>query len=61
MAEQKRSRIYSLLGKINDEDRNQMVCLLAKAGYAVRIGKERPENRGQTRYFVEYWKEEVDA
>jgi hypothetical protein len=57
MTEQKRYRIYSRLGKINDEDRNSMVCLLAKAGYAVRIGKERPGNKGQTQYFVEYWEE----
>jgi hypothetical protein len=53
-----RQRIYSLLGKINDDDRSQMVCLLAKAGYAVRIGRERPGNKGQMQYYIEYWKED---
>ena len=57
MADQNRQRIHNLLGKVNDEDRNILVGLLAKAGYAVRIGKERPGNKGQTKYFVEYWEE----
>lgn len=56
MEEQDRYRIHNLLGKINDDDRNTLVCLLAKAGYAVRIGKECPP-KGKTQYFVEYWKE----
>jgi hypothetical protein len=46
---------------LNDEDRNTLVCLIAKAGYAVRIGKERPEGKGQTQYFVEFWEEDADA
>lgn len=52
-----RNRINNLLFKLNDEDRNSLVQLLAKAGYAVRIGKERPGGKGQTKYFVEYWEE----
>lgn len=55
-----RNRIKNLLKKLNDEDRNTLCCLLIKAGYAARIGKERPEGKGQTMYFVEYWKEEED-
>ena len=58
MANKERSRIYNLLCKMNDEDRSQLCCLLIKSGYAVRIGKERPGGRGQTKYFVEYWEEE---
>lgn len=61
MAEQQRNRINNLLGKVNDEDRQQMVSLLAKAGYAVRIGKERPGGKGQTKYFVEFWEERDDV
>lgn len=61
MAEQKRHKIRNILQKLNDEDRNTLVCLLAKAGYAVRIGKERPGGKGQTMYFVEYWEEAVDT
>ena len=53
-----RHRIRNLLYKMNDEDRNTLVCLLVKSGYAVRIGKERPGDKGKTQYFVEYWEEE---
>ena len=56
-----RFRIKNLLFKLNDEDRNTLVCLIAKAGYSVRIGKERTEGRGQTQYFVEFWEEADDV
>lgn len=59
--QQKRQRIYSLMRKINDDDRNSLCCLLVKAGYAVRIGKERPGGKGQTKYYVEYWVEGDDV
>lgn len=47
--------------KLNDEDRSQLVVLLTKAGYATRIGKERPGGKGQTQYFVEFWEEDDDV
>ncbi len=52
-----RHRIRNLLQKLNDDDRNTLVCLIAKAGYAVRIGKERPGGKGQNMYYVEFWEE----
>ena len=55
-----RQRIKNLLFKLNDEDRNTLVCLIAKAGYSVRIGKERPGGKGQTQYYVEFWEEADD-
>lgn len=58
---QERHRIKNLLYKLNDEDRNTLVCLIAKAGYAVKIGKERPGSKGQTQYFVEFWEEADDV
>lgn len=61
MGEQQRYRIKNLLQKLNDEDRNTLCCLLIKAGYAVRIGKERPGGKGQTMHFVEFWEEDADA
>lgn len=61
MGEQQRYRIKNLLQKLNDEDRNTLCRLLIKAGYAVRIGKERPGGKGQTMYFVEFWEEDADA
>lgn len=57
MADSKRHKIKNLLQKLNDEDRNTLCCLLIKAGYAVKIGKEQPENKRQTMYYVEYWEE----
>lgn len=60
-----RNRIYSLRkGSVqwNEEDRLQLIGLLAKAGYSVRIGrsavrgKENKQN-AQMEYFVEYWEE----
>ena len=35
-----------------------LCCLLIKAGYVAKIGKERKDNKGAYTYFVEYWKEE---
>ncbi len=52
-----RQRIKNLLQKLNDDDRNQLCCLLIKAGYAARIGKERPDGKRQAMYFVEFWEE----
>ena len=49
---QTRFRINNRLSKLNDDDRSNLVGLLVKAGYTVRIGKERPGNKGQTKYFV---------
>lgn len=58
---EERYRIYSLLGKMNDQDRTELTTLLVKAGYAARIGREREGNKGAYSYFVEYWKEELDG
>lgn len=57
MAERTRHRIRNLLQKMNDEDRNALCCLLIKAGYAARIGKERPDGKSKAVYFVEFWEE----
>ena len=54
MADKEKHKIKNLLQKLNDEDRNTLCCLLIKAGYAARIGKERPGGKGQTMYLVEW-------
>ena len=61
MVDKTRHKIRNLLMKLNDEDRNTLFCLLVKAGYAVRIGKEHSGGKGKTIYFVEYWEEEADS
>lgn len=53
-------RISNLLGKINDEDRNTLGALLLKAGYCVKIGKEKVGSKNQTRYYVEYWQDKEE-
>ena len=53
MAEKVKHKIRNLLMKLNDEDRNTLCCLLIKSGYAARIGKERPGDKGKTMYYVE--------
>lgn len=59
MADKTRHKIKNLLMKLNDEDRNALCCLLIKAGYAARIGKERYNGKGKTMYFVEFWEEDA--
>lgn len=61
MIDKARHKIGNLLLKLNDEDRNTLCCLLIKAGYAARIGKERSGSKGKTIYFVEFWEEDADA
>lgn len=61
MADTQRHRIRNLLQKLNDEDRNSLCCLLIKAGYAAKIGKERTGGKGQTMYYVEFWEENDNA
>lgn len=56
-----RYRISNLLGKINDEDRNSLGALLLKAGYSVKIGKEKVGSKNQVRYYVEYWQEKEEG
>jgi len=60
MEKQERHKIKNLLMKLNDEDRNTLCCLLIKAGYTARIGKERPGGKGQTMYCGEFWEETDD-
>ncbi len=58
MPDSNRQRIYPVLkGKINDDDRTAMTALLIKAGYTARIGSEKPNGKGQSIYFIEYWEE----
>ncbi|MCD8150560.1 MAG: hypothetical protein LUE92_13590 [Clostridiales bacterium] len=63
-----RNRIYSLRkGSVqwNEDDRLALCSLLAKAGYAVRIGRgavpgTAAKKNVQYEYFVEYWEETQD-
>lgn len=43
-------------GALNEADRLQLGTLLLKAGYTVRLGKERPKAKTSTTYtyYVEY-------
>jgi hypothetical protein len=51
-----RNKIKSVRqGALNDADRLELARLLVKAGYCVRIGKEKDGNTNVT--VVEYWED----
>lgn len=55
-----RQRVYNVgSGQLNAEERLELVKILARAGYAARVGRERPDGKPQAAYvyFVEYWNE----
>lgn len=53
-----RKRITALKGSVlNAEDRFAIANLLIKAGYSVRIVKEKPANKSTLQYYIEYWEE----
>ena len=39
------------------EDRSVLAAILVKNEYSVRLVKERPANRTNYKYFIEFWKE----
>ena len=50
-------KIHSMKsGGLNEADRLELARLLIKAGYTVRLGKEKPEGKPKAAYvhFVEY-------
>lgn len=54
-----RQRIYNVKNNaLNEQERLDLARMLAKAGYAVRLGrvKQNPKSNTYT-YFVEYWEE----
>lgn len=55
----KRQRITSVgAGSLNTDDRVALAQLLFKAGYTVRLGKDKVPGKNSTYYFVEYWEED---
>lgn len=54
-----KQRIYSIKQNgLNDADRLEISKLLIKAGYVVRVGKEKREPKSKSySHFVEYWEE----
>lgn len=58
-----RQRIYSQKDKgLNEQERLDIARLLIKAGYTVKIGKEKPTGKSNAAYiyFVEYWKDGME-
>lgn len=51
-------RIYSQKNNaLNEQDRLDMARLLIKAGYTVRLGREKQGKSNTYTYFIEYWEE----
>ena len=46
-------------GGSNEADRLEIAKLLIKAGYTVRLSKDKPANSKTYNHFVEYW--DIDA
>ena len=50
-------RIYSVgYNKLSESEKLDLCRLLIKAGYSVRLGRER-KNGNSYAYFIEYWKD----
>lgn len=59
----KKQRIYSQKScALNEADRLSIASLLVKAGYSVRLGREKPTDKknGAYIYFIEYWESGKD-
>lgn len=55
-----KQRIYAQKSStLNEADRLDLARLLIKAGYAVRIKKEKAEGRTVVNYIVEYWTDDA--
>lgn len=53
-------RIYSLKqNSLNDSDRLDLARLLLKAGYTVKLGREKPAGKatGAYIYYIEFWED----
>lgn len=48
-------------GSSNEADRLELGRLLMKAGYTVRLGKERDSSGNRNVHYVEYWSQEEGA
>lgn len=44
-------------GNLNETDRLELARLLVKAGYTVRVGKDKVPGKNRNIYFVEYKEE----
>lgn len=50
-----KNRIYSLKNNsLNEQDRLDLSRLLIKAGYSVRVGREKKQKSTSYQYFIEY-------
>ncbi len=53
-----KQRIYSAKNNsLNEQDRLALASLLIKAGYTVRLGREKQGKSNTYTYFIEYWEE----
>lgn len=43
--------------ELTDDDRLALCTLLVKAGYSVRLVKEKPEGKNRYIKYIEYWNE----
>ncbi|HCQ6281725.1 TPA: resolvase, partial [Clostridioides difficile] len=55
------ARIYAQRsGSLNEQDRLELLRLLGKAGYTVKIAREKQNSKTTYTYFVEYTEEQEE-
>lgn len=55
----KRCKIYVLKGRhLSESDQLKLCELLIKAGYAAKLGKEKPPGKNTYNHYVEYWEDD---
>ena len=56
-----RQRIYALKGRqLNDTERLELCRLLIKAGYAAKLGKEKPQGKNTYEHYIEFWEDKSE-
>lgn len=55
------ARIYAQRsGSLNEQDRLELLRLLGKAGYTVKIAREKQNSKTTYTYFIEYTEEQEE-
>ena len=56
-----KQRISSVKDKgLNEQERLELAKLLIKAGYVVKIGREKPPGKNSYVYYVDYWEDRAE-
>lgn len=54
-------KIYSKPGTLNEAERLDIARLLIKAGYTVKLGKDKVKGKSTYVHHIEYWEQKGEA